>query len=103
MQARIIQFDPRASQHWTQDPDRFKQLCNQLQNCFPSSSFLLFHDIKSKCAGSDSTSSQNVVEDEDATSFTDTYDIATKHVKDMVDEHVSSWTVTEEEIKETQM
>ena len=29
--------------------------------------------------------------------------IATNHFKDMVDEHVSSWTISEEEIKETEM
>lgn len=72
----------------------------------PASLFFLFHDIKSKCAGTenDATSSANVGEDQDAaTPFMDSYDIATKRFQDMVDEHMSSWTISEEEIKETEM
>lgn len=43
-------------------------------------------------------------EDQDAaTPFTDSYDIATNHFQDMVDEHVSSWTISKEELKETEM
>jgi len=68
----------------------------------PSSSFFLFHDIKSKCSGGDNTCSENEAED-DAIPFTDSYDIATNRFKDMVDEHVSSSTISEEEIKETEM
>ena len=101
-QAKIIKFDPRAPQQRTRDPETFKKLCNDLQNCLSSSSFFLFHDIKSKCAGNDTTS-ENVAEDKDVTPFTDSYDIATKRFKEMLDEHVSSWTVSEEEIKETEM
>lgn len=33
--------------------------------------------------------------------FTDSYDIATKHFKSMVDEHISNLTITQEEIQET--
>lgn len=69
----------------------------------PSSSFFLFHDIKSKCSGGDNTCSENQAEDEDAIPFTDSYDIATNRFKDMVDEHVSSWTISEDEIKETEI
>lgn len=69
----------------------------------PSSSFFLFHDIKSKCSGTDSAGSENVTEDQNTIPFTDSYDIATNRFKDMVDEHVSSWTISEEEIKETEM
>jgi len=69
----------------------------------PSSSFFLFHDIKSKCSGGDNTCLENEAEDEDSIPFTDSYDIATNRFKDMVDEHVSSWTISEEEIKETEM
>ena len=83
-QAKIIKFDPWAPQQRTRDPESFKTLCNELQNCLPSSSFFLFHDIKSKCP------------------FTDSYDIATNRFKEIVDEHVSSWTISEEEIKETE-
>lgn len=103
---KIIKFDPRAPQQQTRDTESFKKLCNELQNCFLSSSFFLFHDIKSKCAGTenDATSSVNVGEDQDAaTLFTDSYDIATKRFQDMVDEHVSSWTISKEELKETEM
>jgi len=43
----------------------------------------------------DATSSENVGEDQDAaTPFTDSYDIATKRFQDMVDEHVSSCTIS---------
>ncbi|PFX22246.1 putative pre-mRNA-splicing factor ATP-dependent RNA helicase mog-4 [Stylophora pistillata] len=49
------------------------------------------------------TSSENVTENEIAIPFTDSYDIATNRFKDMVDEHVSSWTISEEEIRETEM
>ena len=44
-----------------------------------------------------------MTEDQNTIPFTDGYDIATNHFKDMVDEHVSSWTISEEEIKETEM
>lgn len=102
-QAKIIKFDPRAPQQRNRDPERFKKLCSELQNCLPSSSFFLFHDIKSKCSGTDSAGSENVTEDQNTIPFTDSYDIATNRFKDMVDEHVSSWTISEEEIKETEM
>ena len=101
-QAKIIKFDPRAPQQRTRDPESFKTLCNELQNCLPSSSFFLFHDIKSKCSGTDSTCSEIVTEDQNAIPFTDSYDIATNRFKEIVDEHVSSWTISEEEIKETE-
>jgi len=103
MQAKIIKFDPRAPQQRTRDPESFKELCSELQNCLPSSSFFLFHDIKSKCSGTDSACSENVTEDQNAIPFTDSYDIATNCFKDIVDEHMSSWTISEEEIKETEM
>ena len=73
-----------------------KIVCH-LVNCF------LFHGIKSKCSGTDNTRSENVTEDENAIPFTDSYDIATNSFKDMVDENMSSWTISEEEIKETEM
>ena len=69
----------------------------------PASSFFLFHDIESKCSGRDNACSENAAEDENAIPFTDSYDIATNRFKDVVDEHVSSWTVSEEAIKETEM
>ena len=101
--AKIIKFDPRAPQQRTRDPESFKKLCSELQNCLPSSSFFLFHDIKSKCPGTDNTYSESVTEDENAIPFIDSYDIATYRFKNMVDEHVSSWTISEEEIKETEI
>ena len=101
--AKIIKFDPRAPQQRTRDRESFKKLCSELLNCLSSSSFFLFHDIKSKCPGTDNTYSESVTEDENAIPFTDSYDIATNRFKDMVDEHVSSWTISEEEIKETEI
>ena len=50
-QPKIIKFDPRAPDMRTRDETSFKKLCENLQNCLPSISFLLFHDIKSKCRG----------------------------------------------------
>ena len=44
-----------------------------------------------------------MTEDQNTIPLTDGYDIATNHFKDMVDEHVSPWTISEEEIKETEM
>lgn len=67
--------------------------------------FFVFHDIKSKCSGTDNTCSENVTEDQTRplVPFTDSYDIATNRFKNMMDEHVSSWTISEEETKETEM
>jgi len=67
----------------------------------PSSSFFLFHDLKSKCAGSDeqSTSASEKGEgDQEAIPFTDNYDIATAHFKNSVDEDVENVTITDKEI-----
>ena len=53
----------------------------------------MFHDLKSKCTGSDeqSTSASNEGEgDQEDTPFTDNYDIATSHFKNIVDEHVET-------------
>ena len=44
-----------------------------------------------------------MTEDQNTIPFTDSYDIARNHFKDLVDEHVSSWTISEEEIKQTKM
>ena len=67
--------------------------CDNLQNCLPSSSFSLFHDLKSKCADTDeqSTSASNEGEgDQEDTPCTDNYDIATSHFKNIVDGHVET-------------
>ena len=103
-QPKIIKFDPRAPQQRTRDEEGFKNLCDNLQNSLPSSSFFLFHDIKSKCAGADkSTSATDEGEGtQEDTPFTDNYDIATNRFKKIVDEHVSNMTVTDEEIRETE-
>ena len=45
---KIINFDPSAPEMRTRDETGFKKLCENLQNCLPSSSFFFFHDIKSK-------------------------------------------------------
>ncbi|XP_078372649.1 uncharacterized protein LOC144656291 [Oculina patagonica] len=102
-QPKIIRFDPRAPQHRTRDEEGFKALCENLQNCLHSSSFFLFHDLKSKCASAQSSSTLDEGErGQDSTPFTDNYDIATERFKSIVDEHVSNMTITEEEILETE-
>ena len=59
-QVKTIKFDLSAPQQRIRGPESFKKLCSELQNCLPSSSFFLFHDIKSKCSGIDNTCSENV-------------------------------------------
>ena len=66
--------------------------------------FFLF-DLKSKCAGANVQSTSTTdegVEDQGSTPFTDNYDIATNCFKSIVDEHISNMTVTDEEICETE-
>ena len=41
-------------------------------------------------------------EQQESVAFTDIYDIATNRFKSMIDEHVSSLTITPEEIQETE-
>ena len=41
-------------------------------------------------------------EQQESVAFTDSYDIATNRFKSMIDEHVSSLTITVEEIQETE-
>ena len=104
MRPKIITFDPRAPNQRTRNEENFKKLCENLQNCLPSSSFFLFHDLKSKCAGTDeqSASASNEGEGEQDTPFTDNYDIATSHFKNIVDEHVENLTISDKEITETE-
>ena len=75
----------------------FKALCENLQNCLHSSSFFLFHDLKSKCTSVQS--SLTLHEGEDGQ---DDGQDATERFKSIVDEHVSNMTITEEEILETE-
>ena len=97
---KLIKFDPRAPQQRNRDEGRFKTLSENLQNCLPSSSFFLFHDIKSNC--SEASTPQGTEEQQQSVAFTDSYDIATNRFKKMIDEHVSSLTITLEEIQETE-
>ena len=100
-QPKIINFDPRAPHQRTRDEEGFKKF----QDCLSSSSFFLFHDLKSKYAGANVQSTSTVdegVEEEGSTPFTDNYDIATNRFKAIVDEHISNMTVTDEEIRETE-
>ena len=91
----MIKFDPRPPQQRKIDEERFKSFSENLQNCLPSSSFFLFHDIKSNCP--------EVSEDqEESVAFADSYDIATNRFKSMIDELVSSLTITPQEIQETE-
>ena len=98
---KIINFDPRSPQERNHDDESFKNLCGTLQNYLPASSFFLFHDIKSNCASSSSDSNEET-EHQEGVPFTDNFDIATSRFKTMVDEHVSSLTVTGEEIENTE-
>jgi len=95
-----IKFDPRPPQQRKIDEERFKTFSENLQNCLASSSFFLFHDIKSNC--SEMSEQQVSEEQEESVAFTDSYDIATNRFKSMIDEHVSSLTITPEEIQETE-
>ena len=76
MRPKIIMFDPIAPNQRSGNEDNFNKLCDNLQNCLPSCSFFLFHDLKSKCAGTDeqSTSASNEGEgdQEDTLSLTTT-------------------------------
>ena len=99
LKPKLIKFDPRPPQQRKMDDERFKTLSENLQNSLASSSFFLFHDIKSNC--SEASTSQEAAEQE-SVAFTDSYDIATNRFKSMIDEHVSSLTITPEEIQETE-
>ena len=102
-QPKIIKFDPRAPDMRTRDETSFKKLCENLQNCLPSSSFFLFHSIKSKCRGiTFQSASNNGQIDPQEVPFTDNYDIATHRFKSIVDEYVANLTATSEEIIKTE-
>ena len=100
LKPKVITFDPRPPQQRKIDDGRFKILSENLQNCLASSSFFLFHDIKSNC--SEVSTSQETAEQQESVAFTDSYDIATNRLKSLIDEHVSSLTITQEEIQETE-
>lgn len=96
----MIKFDPRPPQQRKIDDTWFKTLSENLQNYLASSSFFLFHDIKSNC--SQVSTSKETAEQQERVAFTYSYDIATNHFKCMIDEHVSSLrTIPPEEIQET--
>ena len=91
----IIKFDPRAPHTTTRDEATF-------ENCLPSSSFFLFHDMKSKCGGiSFQSASNNKQMDPQEVAFTDGYDIATYGFKSIVEEDVANLTATSEDINGT--
>ena len=100
LKPKIIKFDPRPPQQRNRDEGRFKTLSESLQNCLPSCSFFLFHDIKSNC--SEVPTLQETEEKQESVAFTDSYDIATNRFENMIDEHVSSLTITLVEIQETE-
>lgn len=100
LKPKIIKFDPRPPQQRNRDEERFKTLSESLQNCLPSCSFFLFHDIKSNC--SEVPTLQETEEKQESVAFTDSYDIATNRFKNMIDKHVSSLTITLVEIQETE-
>ena len=100
MQPKVIKFDPRAPHHCSKDAERFRTFSENLQNCLASSSFFIFHDLKSKC--SEMRPTEEVWHQQEGLAFTDSYDIATNRFKRMMDEHVSGLTITDEEIQETE-
>ena len=100
LQSKVIKFDPRSPNQRTREENSFKILSESLQNCLPASSFFLFHDIKSNCVEESDPEETN--EAPESLPFTDSYDIATKRFKSMVDSYVSSLTITQEEIDETE-
>ena len=101
LKPKLINFDPRPPQQRNRDAEGFKTLSENLQNCLPSSSFFLFHDLKSNCS-EEPTLQETEEQVEETVAFTDSYDIATNRFKTMIDEHVTSLTITPEEIKETE-
>ena len=100
LQPKIIKFDPRAPNQRTKEEESFKTFCENLQNCLPASSFLLFHDVKSSCL--EESDPEQTEEESEGVPFTDSYDIACEHFNSMVDEHVSNLSITDEEIQETE-
>ena len=96
-----MKFDPRPPQQRARDVNRFKTLCENLQYSLVSSSFFLFHDITSKCSVVSTT--KETKEQQEGIAFSDSYDRATNRFKTMIAEHVSSLTITSEEIQETEM
>ena len=99
---KIIKFDAREPNQRTRSGENFKKLCDNLQNCLPSSSFFLFHDLKSDSDEQSNTASEKGEGDQEDTPFTDNYDIATAHFKKLVDEHVENLTITDKEISDTE-
>ena len=101
-QPKVIKFDPWAPDTRTRDETSFEKLCENLQNCLPSSSFFLFHDIKSTCGGNSFQSASNNRQiDPQEVPFTDNYDIATHRFKSIGDEYVANLATISEEIIET--
>lgn len=98
---KLIKFDPRQPDKRDINEESFNKLCSNLQNCLPSSSFFLFHDIKSNCA-ENSPSLLNEQEDQMDMPFSDDYDIATQRFRHIVDDYVSNMTITDLEIMDTE-
>ena len=88
LKPKVMKFDPRPPQQRKIDDRWFKTLSENLQNYLASSSFFLFHDIKSNC--SEVSTSKKTAEQQERVAFTYSYDIATNHFKCMIDGHVSS-------------
>ena len=98
LQPKIIKCDPRAPNHRNKG-ESFETFCEN-QDCFPASSFFLFHDIKSSCL--QESDPEQTEEETESIAFTDSYDRAGEHSKSMVDEHVSNLTITHKEVQETE-
>jgi len=66
---KVIKCNSRPPQQRKIDEERFKSFSENLQNCLPSSSFFLFHDIKSNCP--ELSEEQVSEEQEESVAFTD--------------------------------
>ena len=86
---KLIKFDPKPPQQRNRDEGRFKTLSESLQNCLPSCSFFLFHDIKLNC--SEVPTLQENEEQQESVAFTDVNDIATNRLSVLFLPFLEKW------------
>ena len=92
LQSKVIKLDPRSPNRRTRERNSFKILSESFQNCLTASLYFLFHDIKSNCV--EESDSEETKEAPESVPFTDSYDIATEHLKSMINSSVSGLTIT---------
>ena len=86
---KLIKFDPKPPQQRNRDEGRFKTLSESLQNCLPSCSFFLVHDIKLNC--SEVPTLQENEEQQESVAFTDVNDIATNRLSVLFLPFLEKW------------